>query len=126
MSFHPWQIAAGVLAGVVIGGVGAYQVDHDTMRQFIAEPAASFNQLIRGDARPAHTPDPKEQQREATEQATAKKLRDDQARQLRADQQKAGGSEALEAAARKERAWTKSYKQDANATNAMSRRGRLR
>lgn len=122
MSFHPWQIAAGVLAGVVIGGVGVYQVGHDTMRHLIAEPAASFNQLIRGDARPALAPDPKEQQREATEQATAKKLRDDQARQLRADQKKAGGSEALEAAARKERAWTKFYKQppqcDGNPTDA--------
>ncbi len=122
MSFHPWQIAAGVLAGVVIGGVGVYQVGHDTMRQLIAEPAASFNQLIRDDARPALAPGPKEQQREAIEQATAKKLRDDQARQLRADQKKAGGSEALEAAARKERAWTKFYKQppqcDGNPTDA--------
>ena len=122
MSFHPWQIAAGVLVGVVIGGVGAYQVGHDTIRQFIAKPVASFNQLIGGDARPALVPDPKEPQRAATEQATAKKLRDDQARQLRADQQKAGGSEALEAAARKERAWTKFYKKppqcDGNPTDA--------
>ena len=110
MSIHPWQIVAGVLAGVVIGGVGVYQVGHDTVRRFIAEPLASVNHLIGDEARSAQTPAPKATQHEAIEETTSKKLRDDQARQLRADQQKAGGSEAVEAAARKERAWTKFYK----------------
>ena len=48
-----------------------------------------------------------------TSRPRAKTLRDQQAQQLRADQQKAGGSEAAEAAARKERAWADYYKQPA-------------
>ena len=80
MSIHPWQIAAGVLVGVVIGGVGMHPLGHVTVRQFIAEPVASFKRLIRGDVQPVLTRGPREQQREATEHATAEKLRDDPAR----------------------------------------------
>ena len=52
----------------------------------------------------------KDQRRQSDEQAKAKSLRDQQAQQLPVDQQKAGGSEAVDAAARKERAWAQQYK----------------
>jgi hypothetical protein len=110
MTIHPWQITAGVVLGVLIGGVAVYRIGHDPIQRIIADPVASFHQLTRGDIRPALQLSEKEQQRQATDQAKAKTLRDEQARQLRADQDKAGGSEALEAAARKERAWAKFYK----------------
>jgi len=122
MTIHPWQITAGVIVGVFIGGVAVYQIGHDPIQRIISDPVASFHQLTRGETRPAIPLSEKEQQRQVTEQAKVKTLRDEQARQLRADQQKAGGSEALEAAARKERAWTKFYKKppqcDGNPTDA--------
>jgi len=110
MSIHPGQIVVGVIVGVCIGGVAVYQVGHDPIRQVIADAVASFNQLTDGDTRKSAPLSEKEQQRQSAEQGKEKRLRDQQARQLRSDQQKAGGSEAVEAAARKERAWTKFYK----------------
>lgn len=123
MTIHPWQIAAGVVLGVLVGGVAVYQVGHDPIQRIISDPVAAFHQLTRGETRPAIQLSEKEQQHQAAEQAKAKKLRDDQARQLRVDQQKAGGSEAQEAAARKERAWASFYKKppqcDGNPTDAV-------
>lgn len=110
MSIHPGQIIAGVIVGVCIGGVAVYQVGHDPIRQIISDAVASFKQLTDDDTRKSVPLSEREQLRQSAEQAKEKMLRDQQARQLRSDQQKAGGSEAAEAAARKERAWTKFYK----------------
>ena len=112
MTTHPWQIAAGVAVGIVIGGVVVYQAGQDATQRTVSDAVESFNRMVHGDSQPGPR-DEKERQRQTTEQAAAKTLRDQQARQLRADQQKAsggGGSEAVEAAARKERAWAKYYK----------------
>lgn len=113
MVLHFWQITGGVLVGLVIGGVAVYQIGHDRIGQIIDDPAASFRRLTTEQPRPAAPLSEKEQLRQADEQAKAKTLRDRQAQQLRADHQKAGGSEAAEAAARKERAWAKYYKKPA-------------
>lgn len=115
MSIHHWQIAAAATIGVLVGGVAVYQLGHDAVRRVVSEPVDSFKQLIDGNRQPSPHSD-KKPARQASEQGAAKTLRDQQARQLRADQQKAAGggtSEALEAAARKERAWAKFYKQPA-------------
>jgi hypothetical protein len=116
MTTNSWQIAAGVLVGVVIGGVAVYQVGPDPIRRFIDDPAGSFRQLTNDRQGTSAPLSQKEQQRHAAEQAKDKGLRDQQARQLRVDQQRSaggGGSEALEAADRKERAWNKYYKKPA-------------
>jgi hypothetical protein len=97
---------------MVIGGVVVYQAGQDTAAHAISETVGAFNRLMRGNAQPVPR-DEKERQRQATEQANAKRLRDQQARQLRTDQQNASGggaSAAVEAAARRERAWAKYYK----------------
>lgn len=124
MNHHPLQIAVGVIVGVFIGGVAVYQIGHDPIHRVISDAIESFDRLTHSETRPLVPVSEREQQRQAAEQAKASTLRDEQARQLRADQQKAaggGGSEALEAAARKERAWTKYYKKpamcDGNPTN---------
>ena len=112
----PWPIAAGVLVGVVIGGVAVYQVGQDPIRRFIDDPVGPLRQLTADRPRASAPLSEKEQQRQAAEQAKDKASRDHQARQLRADQQRAaggGGSEALQAADRKERAWNKYYKKPA-------------
>lgn len=112
MSIHPWQIAAGVAVGIVAGAVLMDQVGREPAQRAFSEAVESFNRLVDGKGRPVPR-DEKERLRQAAEQAAAKTLGDQQARQLRADQQQApggGGSEALQAAARKERAWTKFYK----------------
>jgi len=110
MTLHALQITAGVIVGVLVGGVAVYQVGHDPIDRIISDAAGSLRQLTHGDTAPPPPRNETGQQREPADQAKAKTLRDEQARQLRADQQKAGGSEALEAAARKERAWSKFYK----------------
>jgi len=110
MTLHPLQITAGVIVGVLVGGVAVYQVGHGPIDRIISDAVGSLRQLTHGDIAPPPPRIETGQQPRAADQAKAKALRDEQARQLRADQQKAGGSEALEAAARKERAWTKFYK----------------
>lgn len=113
MTIHPWQIAVGVIVGVVIGGVGVYQVGHEPIQRLVSDAVESFQRLTDGGTPPSAPVNEKDQQRQSAEEAKDKALRDAQARQLRADQQKAaggGGSEALQAAARKERAWAKYYK----------------
>jgi hypothetical protein len=62
MSIHPWQIAAGVVVGIVIGGVAVYQVGHDPIRRIISDAVASFNQLTDSETRPSAPLSEKEQQ----------------------------------------------------------------
>ena len=107
MNIRPLQITTGVIVGVFIGGVAIYQIGHDPISQIIDNPAAAYRRLTTDRKAPLSS---KEQQRQADEQSKAKSLRDQQAQQLRVDQQKAGGSEAVDAAARKEREWSKHYK----------------
>jgi hypothetical protein len=109
-SIHPWQLAAGVALGVVIGGAIAYAAAQDANRA-VSDTVETINQMIGREQQRAPL-DEKERRRQASEQSAAKMLRNQQAQPLRADQQKAsggGGSEALDAAARKERACTKFY-----------------
>jgi hypothetical protein len=113
MSLRPLQIAAGAIIGALIGAAAVVQVGPGPIQGALSDAVAGFHALTRGDAAAAPPPNGKALQRDAAEQAQAKNLRDEQARQLRADQQKASGgagNEALEAAARKERAWNRFYK----------------
>jgi hypothetical protein len=117
MTIHPWQITAGALVGVLIGGAAVYQTGRGPIDRVISGATGAFKQLTQGETRPPVPVGEREQERQAAEQAIDKASRDQQARQLRAEQQKAaggGGSEALDAAARKERAWTKFYRKPAN------------
>lgn len=117
MSLRPLQIAAGAIIGALIGAAVVFQVGTGRIQGALSDAVAGFHALTRGDAAAAAPPsNSKALQRDAAEQAQAKHLRDEQARQLRADQQKASGgagNEALEAAARKERAWSQFYKEPA-------------
>ena len=106
VTIRPLQITAGVIVGVFIGGLAVLYIGHDPIHRFMSDAAATFGGVTGGEARPSNSSSEKGQ-------ADAKTLRDRQAQQLRADQQRSGGSEAVEAAARKERAWTKYYKKPA-------------
>lgn len=113
MSLRPLQMAVCALVGAVIGGATVYQIGPDPIQRALAAALSSFKQVTRSEAPVAPPPSEKERQRAVAEQAQASASRDEQARQLRADQQKASGgagSAALEAAAHKERAWTRFYK----------------
>ena len=112
MSLRPLQIGAAAIVGFLIGGVTVLQIGADPIQRALSAARSNLHSLIRSEA-PAAPRDNQALQREASEQARASALRDEQARQLRADQQRAAGgagSEALEAAARKERAWNRFYK----------------
>ena len=110
MTIRPLQFLTGVLVGVLVGGAAVYQVGHEPIQRFISDAIATFDGLTGRDARPAVPASEKEQPRQVDEQAKAKSSRDQQARQQRLDQQAAGGSQAVDAAARKERAWAQHYK----------------
>lgn len=123
MSLRPLQIGAAAIVGFLIGGVTVLQIGADPIQRALSAARSNLHSLIRSEA-PAAPRDNQALQREASEQARASALRDEQARQLRADQQRAAGgagSEALEAAARKERAWNRFYKKptqcDGNPSN---------
>ncbi len=116
MSLRPLQIAAGAIIGALIGAAVVLQVGTGRIQGALSDAVAGFHALTRGDAAAAPPQNGKALQRDAAEQAQAKQLRDEQARQLRADQQKASGgagNEPLEVAARKERAWNQFYKKPA-------------
>ena len=114
MGIHPWQIVAGAAVGIVVGAVAMALAGPDSAQQAIVQGVASFNRILHGGSPGPSRPD-KASPRQAADEAAASKLRDQQARQLRADQNAAtgAGSEAAEAAARKERAWAKFYKKPA-------------
>ena len=110
MTIRPLQITAGAIVGVFIGGLAVFYFVHDPIRRFMSDAVATLGGLTGGEARPSSPASEKEQQRQSAEQVQAKAVRDRQAQQLRADHQRAGGSEAVDAAARKERAWAQHYK----------------
>ena len=114
MSLRPLQIAAGAIIGALIGAAVVVQLGPGLIQGALHDAVAGFHALTRAAAAPP--PNSKAAQRDSTEQTQAGHLRDEQARQLRADRQKASGgagNEALEAAARKERAWSQFYKKPA-------------
>jgi hypothetical protein len=89
MSIHPWQLAAGVALGVVIGGAIACAAGQDASRA-VSDTVETINRMIGREQQPAPLEE-KQRRRQATEQSAAKMLRDQQAQQLRADRQKGVG-----------------------------------
>lgn len=119
MSLRPLQLAAGAAIGALIGGAAVYHIGPEPVQRAVSSVTSrvtsGWRDLTRGDAAAPERGD-KSAPHDVAQPVQAKALRDEQARQLRTEQQRASGgagSEALEAAARKERAWNRFYKKPA-------------
>jgi hypothetical protein len=107
-----WKIAIGVALGSVIAGMVMYAADRYMTQRAISQAVESFNQTMRG-INQTTAREQAEMRRRTAEEEVGRVQRDQQARQLRAEQQQASDDAqraAQDAAARKERAWTKFYR----------------
>ncbi len=98
-----WKVAAGVAAGIVLGGMLAVAFDRYATQRARSEGVQSFEQTVRG-TDPAVEREPRESPRQLADQVDAGVLRDQQAQQLGAEQQRAADASqraALEQAKRK-------------------------
>ena len=107
-----WKIAAGVAIGIIVAAVTLYAVERYRMQVAIDEGLRAFKQITQGVSESAARADRERKRQEAEQDARAQDARLRQAEQQRAVE--VARREALDAAARKERAWAKFYKKPPN------------